>query len=407
MKAVLLLLLLAHTATAETRKPVTLADAIAATAKAPRAAPVAAELVAAEANVAAAGAWPDPALRLGTSRLTAKVVAGAALPLPVFGTVGAARHKAAAEAAVVRVEADIELRSLRHRVVQAWIELARADGAVVASSIAAQHAAELELIAKGRKDAGVSGDLDVVAATAAKARAEVDADAAHHLLDAASAELAGLLGWDPAVPLHAEGGLVTGGAAAVDSLRAKLLSHPVHVLAQDRVAVAASSVRAVRADRWPKIALEAELLYDDRTVTEGRTPWDRTDATVVFAIDLPIFAHVGDRMRAARATESAERMRVVATDAELSAGLFAAYQKWQAAAVRLERLERDVLPPQERAAALSAQAFREGAKDLAYALQAQRELAAVQAEVISARANAATAFADLQLAAGGEVGRAP
>jgi outer membrane protein TolC len=70
-------------------------------------------------------------------------------------------------------------------------------------------------------------------------------------------------------------------------------------------------------------------------------------------------------------------------------------------------MERDVLPPQERAAALSAQAFREGAKDLAYALQAQRELAVVRADINDARADAARAFADLQLAAGVEVGRAP
>jgi outer membrane protein TolC len=142
-------------------------------------------------------------------------------------------------------------------------------------------------------------------------------------------------------------------------------------------------------------------------MTEGRTPWARTDAAIGIAIDVPLFGHVGDRVKVARAQESAEKLRVAATDLELAAGLFAAYRKWQAAVERLERMQRDVVPAQERAAAMSAEAFREGARDLVYALQAQRELAAVQAEIVGARADAATAFADLQLAAGVEVGRAP
>src|SRR5689334_24718626 len=39
----------------------------------------------------------------------------------------------------------------------------------------------------------------------------------------------------------------------------------------------------------------------------------------------------------------------------------------------------------ERAAALAAQAFREGARDLAYALQADRDLATTRADVNAAR----------------------
>jgi outer membrane protein TolC len=49
---------------------------------------------------------------------------------------------------------------------------------------------------------------------------------------------------------------------------------------------------------------------------------------------------------------------------------------------------------------LSATAYREGARDLAFALQAERDLAAVRAERNAARADAAAAFADLQVAVG-------
>jgi cobalt-zinc-cadmium efflux system outer membrane protein len=321
--------------------------------------------------------------------------------------VQAARRHARAEATVVRAQADVDLRGLRHKVVHAWIELARADANVVATALAAQHAAELEVIARGRKEAGVGADVDITIAQAAKGRAEVDADTAERALDAASAELAGLLGWDPTQPLHADGGLDTGRAAALDTLRAKLLAHPEHVLAQDRVRAATTNIAEVRAERWPRIALEAELQYDDRSITEGQTPWERTDAVVGVAVEVPVFARIGDRTRAARAQQTVERTRLAAVEHELDAGLYATYRRWQAATERLAALERDVLPAQQRAAALSAQAFREGARDLASALQAQRDLAGVQAEVNAARADAASAFADLQLAAGDEVGRAP
>lgn len=61
------------------------------------------------------------------------------------------------------------------------------------------------------------------------------------------------------------------------------------------------------------------------------------------------------------------------------------------------------MPAQVRAAPLSAQTYREGARDLASALQAQRDLDAVRAELNAARANVATAYAELELAAGGLV----
>ncbi len=392
---------------AEPRTPITFSDALDAIARAPAAVPPAATVAAARANADAARAWPSPSARVGTTRLTEKLMVGASLPLPVFGTVRAAHRRAVAEADVARDEASVELRSLRGRVAHAWIELARADGALVAAINAAQQADELELIANGRKSAGVGADVDVTTAHAAKARADVEVGAANRMLDAASAELAGLLGWDPARPLRAEGPLVTGRSASLSALRAKLLAHPEHVLAADRAKAAALGVREVRSARWPTIALDTELRYDDRSMTEGATPWERTDVTVGLAIELPVFAHVGDRVRAARAQNAAATAREVAVDAELSATLYATYARWQAASLRLDALERDVVPAQERAAALAAQAFREGARDLAYALQAQRDLAAVRADVNTARADAAAAFADLQLAAGEEVGHAP
>jgi outer membrane protein TolC len=389
------LFVIARAAAAEPT-PVTLRDALAAVPRAPAAAVTSHEVAAAEASVDAAGAWPNPSLRIATNRLTARLVAGASLPLPVFGTVGAARRQAAAEANVVRAEGATALRALRHRVVLAWITLARQDGDVVASAIAAQQAAELVLIARGRQSAGVGADVDVTTANAAKARADVAAAAAVRAQAAASAELAGVLGWPVSPALRSAGPPDTGVAVELPALRARLARHPERTAAAARLAAADATVAQARSLGWPGVTLEAEVSYDDPTNQ------NKTDALVGVGIELPVFARIGDRVRAARATSAAQRARLAVTETELGAGLAAAFERWRAAVETLGALEREVAPAQERAAALSAQAYREGARDLASALQAERDLAAVRAEINTARAEAAAAWEDLQLAAGND-----
>ena len=378
---------------------VSLHDALAAARKAPAALVGGYDVAAAEANVDAAGAWPAPGVHVGTNRLTARLIAGATLPLPVFGTIGAAKRQASAEADVVRADTELVRRELRHRVVVVWVQLARAEGDVVATSITAQQAAELELIAKGRLDAGVGADVDVTVASAARARAEVAAKVAQRVAEGASADLAGALGWDPAQRLGTDGVLPTGDPVELDALRGRLATHPEREAAWKRVEAADASLDQILVQRWPSLAVEGEVLIGDDTL-----PAPHNDAHVGVVLDLPIFSHLGDKARAARATEAAQRARLAVTETELGAGLVATYKTWQAASERLHALEHDIVPAQERAAALSAQAYREGARDLAFALQAARDLAAVRAEVNTARADAAIAFADLQLAAGEEPG---
>ena len=397
--ALLLVVISAGLAHAETRIGVTLPEAIAAVPAAPEAQVGGHEVMAAEATIDAASAWPSPSVHVATNRLTARVGAGASVPLPLFGTVGAAKKRATAEADVVRAETGLALRDLRYRVVQAWIRLARADGEVTTTAIAAQQAAEIEVIAKGRQSAGVGADVDVTVAGAARARADVAVHAAEAEEDAASAELSGLLGWDPRRPLQASGSLVTGPTAArLETLEGKLAAHPERAVVLDRIAAADATVEETRTARFPSLSFEGEVLVDDPTNEH------KTDVMLGVSLELPIFAHVGDRVRAARALEDAERARLAVTETALGATLVASYKTWQAATERLASIEHDVLPATEKAAALSAQAYREGARDLAYALQAERELAAVRAERIAALADAAAAYAELQIAAGDEVG---
>ncbi|HEY0191279.1 MAG TPA: TolC family protein [Kofleriaceae bacterium] len=378
---------------------VTLPQALAAAGRAPAVQVAVHELAAAEATAGAASAWPNPAVHLATDRLTARLVAGVSVPLPVFGTVGAARRAAGAEAEVVRAEMALARREVVHRAAVAWIELARAHDDREAQQVAARQAAELETIARGRRDAGTAAEVDVMLAGAARAKAVAAAAAAERLEQAASAELAGLLGWDPRRALRADGAASAG--VGEPGLQGRLVQHPEQAAAARRIAAAEAVIDEVHAQRWPAVALEAELDYDDPTIG-GATAWARSDARVGVALELPVFARLGDRARAAEATRDAQRAKLVALDAELAGRLAAAYQRWRAAADQLAATEREVLPASERAAELSMQAYREGARDLATALVAERELAAARAERNGLRATAALASVELALASGQE-----
>jgi outer membrane protein TolC len=233
----------------------------------------------------------------------------------------------------------------------------------------------------------------VSAAVAAEARASVAVSAAVRARDASGAELAGVLGWDPARALASAGALPGDDDVSLATLRAHLAGHPEHVASAARVDAADATATRVRKQRIPSLALDLEAAFDDPT-TPG------TDLVGGITVELPIFAHVGAQLRAARATRTAEQARLSATDAQLAGALEAAYDRWQAARASATSLARDVLPAQERATALAEQAYREGSRDLGTALQAERDLASVRAQLANAVADLATAWLALHLAAG-------
>lgn len=352
------------------------------------------DTAAAETRVAAAGAWPTTQLRGGTNRITAQEVIGITLPLPILGTLGAARDEAAAHAEVVRDASTVARRDLWRRAAAAWLELARADSEVIALDAAAVQAKELERIAQGRLDAGTGGEVDVTQAKAARARADVAVAAAKRESLARGAELAGILAWDLSRERHATGDL-PGGTADLATLRATLARHPERAEALARIAEGEATRHRLAVLYRPVLAIEASASFDDPTNE------NKTDAYGGLVLEFPLFGHVGDQVAAAERDTAAARLRLGAVDSELAGRLVAAYERWQAARERVAALDRDVLPAELRAAQQAQQAFREGARDLSTALQATRELTSVAAELANARVDAAQAWLDLELSAGG------
>ncbi|CAN5818867.1 hypothetical protein BH11MYX2_BH11MYX2_26460 [soil metagenome] len=380
------------TAAADTTS-VTFTDVLAAAQRAPALVATRADIRAANARIDAAGAWPSPGVRVETNRLTARFVAGAFVPLPVFGTVGAAERVASAEAAVVRSDSVVADREVIRVAALAWIALARAEGDAAAAALAASQARELENVAKGRLDAGAGAVVDVSTASAARARAELGVTAAEHERAARAAELAGTLGWDAHRALATKGDLPGRDAPAIGDLEHALVVHPAHARAEHRIAVTEANAHEARISRFPTLAVEGAVALDDPS-TPG------TDVMLGLSLDVPIFARAGDRIRVADYTRDAERARMTALDTQLAAALAAADRRWQAAKETEQQLETTIVPAQENVAKLALDAYQEGARDLDTAIIAARDLAAARAELVTARAELATAWVQL-LDAGG------
>src|SRR5262244_573397 len=106
---------------------ITLAAALAAADRSPEGQAAQARTVAAGTAEAAAGAWPATSLGASTTLNTARAILTAALPLPIFGTLGASRAVAHAETAAAAADESVARLDLRRRAERAWIELARAE----------------------------------------------------------------------------------------------------------------------------------------------------------------------------------------------------------------------------------------------------------------------------------------
>jgi len=347
------------------------------------------ELESARRGIDGAGGWPATSVNAGTNRLTARAVIGISIPVPIFGTLGAARTEAAAHARVVEAETGLAAREHEQRVALAWLELARADAEVAALEISAQQATDLERIAQGRLDAGAGAEVDVTAAHAATTRARIDLAAAKRTQQAAAAGVAAQLDWDPTRELHASGPLPGGAPAPAPDVS----RHPERVAAFARVAEDEAAEQRIAVERRPALALSVETSFADPTQPG-------VDVFGGVTLELPLFANVGARLESAHAHTLADTLRMRATEGRLRGELVAALHRWQGASERVTSLERDALPAQERDASRAMLADREGARDLSTALLAARDLSVLRAEITSARIDAAKAWVELELARG-------
>lgn len=374
-------------------RAVSLADVRTAVAKAPERIAAHHRTVTAAAEVEAAGAWPTTSLSLATARESPRLVAVASVPVPITGARRAARATARALAEVARAEADTIDLDLRLRATIAWLDLYGAGQTARIKMEASERLDALVVVTRARRDAGDASDAEVVNAEAQAARAHVEADDAARSEGIASAELAGLLGWDPSEALMTAGGLPTPDSAP-DTPSLRISRHPVLRVQEARVAEADAAIAEARAAGRPDVHVNFEV----DTLDPRGAP---TDVRVGLAVDLPFGGRGRARVHAAGARLRAEQAEADAVRSQLTAELVAAQRRWAAARQRATSFTTAIVPAQERSSDLVRKAYAAGEVELASVIQSERDLLDVRAESLAADIAAAEAWTALERAVGG------
>jgi cobalt-zinc-cadmium efflux system outer membrane protein len=346
----------------------------------------------AEADVAVAGTWQNPTLTVESATLTARLITAVSVPLPIFGQVGTQEDAARAALATARMDTSATRKDARFAATVAWIDLREAGERARVLADAAGDAERTAEIARQRFEAGSAPRIDVVRATADRARARAEAATADAAVRAASARLSAFLG-EPAALRAAGPPDYRRDLPARSALAATVDEHPA--LRRDRAAVeaAAARVRAEKRQRAPIVAAQLSVSQLDPTQPG-------TDFMFGLSFEVPLFNFRGGAIARARADEALARTEVDAERRQLDSQLHDAVERADGASARMRALETEVLPAMTEARGMTEDAYRDGRVDLTRLLEAQRALLDSRAALVEAEAVWARAVADVERAAG-------
>ncbi len=305
-------------------------------------------------------------LNAGSHTELAKFAVALAVPFRWGGQRGTALDVARAERDAAAAETASAADQAREAVTAAWFRLA---GDEDLEKIAVARSARLERIAGAVKDlfdAGRVPRLDVVRTGAEAAAARADVFTASAERRAAAAGLAFLVGLEPGADLAAAGERpVPEPLPDLAALRPRAAAAADVRAADARGRAADARIARARREGLPALTLEGGVDYNDPTV-EG------TDKHVSLGLTIPVGARAAVGVSTAeRDRAAAERSRLVRV---LDAELVAAWNRTEAARLRLEALDGSTLPASREAADLAGIAYREGRLDLLRLLESERAL---------------------------------
>ncbi|HJZ89108.1 MAG TPA: TolC family protein [Polyangia bacterium] len=348
----------------------------------------------ARAEVEVAGALANPTLTVLAARQTAQIGIGLSVPLPLFGQRGTAIRAARADLEAARLEVEVARNEARWNGASAWIDLWEAQERARVLALAAQDTERLLAIAQQRFDAGSAPRLDVVRATADRARAAAEAGSARAAIAAAGARLAPWLGEDRDLAWEASGRIGYPPAPPpLGQLLTDATDHPLLLRDRAESAAAEAHLRAEERQRWP-------VINGQVTVNQGDPTLPGTDVIGGGSLDLPVLNLRGGAIARARAQRALAEASAVADARKLFADLRDAFRRSEGAAERTHALATQVLPAMEEARRMTEEGYRAGRLDLLRLLDAQRAVLDSRLALAEAEAGYGRALADLERAAG-------
>ena len=357
--------------------------------RSPRLAAADAMVLAAEARIPQAGAFPDPVFQVGVGNLELPGLS-ATMPasmapmfslaqgIPFPGKRGL-REEIAGSSALAAAAASSEVWwQVRTEVSRAFYDLYAAERQLQVQSEAVRLLSEAQLIAEALYASGSGRQTDVLRASVAVARLDGEVHRLQAARLGAAARLNGLLDlpadWE-LPPVRLEG--LPAMEIPLDTLRVWAYeSRPFIQRARIEVDRADAGVALAGRDIWPDVSLAIQ--YAQRPTDEGR----RHMGGAVLGFSIPVYA--GSKQNRAKDEAAAERLAAVAELSDVKAQVDAQLGRVLAEIRRAHELlalyEVEILP-QARATVESAlSSYRSGAVDFLTLLDAEVALTRFEAE---------------------------
>jgi len=349
----------------------------------------------------AVGLPPDPMLMTNLDHLPLPIGAGEEFmwgadvsfmwqqQVPLSGELSARTRRAEAQARALDRSVDAVRLDVEHQAVLAFIMIAeeQAMQKVVADQIVL--AESISKVAQARVSGGSGTPSDIVRAALDKTRLEADQFARVARISAADAMLDAALGREPdhSVPRCLLGVPSDAPAASAELARAALLERPEIAAMRERIAAAGEDVQVMRNMRAPMGVFGLGGAY---TMADG----PGLMATV--GISIPIFKGKYDSgIASAEAMVSMERADLQAMKTMLAGEVTSARWSVEAARIRQQSLEGDVLPQAKLAFDLTLSSYAGGQVPLVSLLESLSVLRSVQMEEVASRVDLAFAWAKL------------
>jgi outer membrane protein, heavy metal efflux system len=391
-----ILLLLATAPSQSAPQPLSLQAALQeAEARAPAVLEARARQEVARGDVAVSRALEPFVLSVGGGTNDPRWSAGVSQRLPLFGVRGARVAASEADASAAELQYRQAVAEARASTRKAYFALLREQQLTEVARRNLSLAQQSEEAARLRFETGAAPELDLVQASVARAAAQTDVVNREGEQLALSAELAQLLGRDPASPLRPSTDPVPE-LPSLDTVLARAEQSPGLLATRATLLGEEARLEAARRERWPAIRLGVG--------SEGDGPGGRmVAARASLEFDFPLFGfNQGAIARAQAAIGLARTLERNVLRTRFS-GVLAAHRRLEAALRARERYPGEILPAAERAEQMALEAYSVGRTSLTTLIDARRAATDIRTQAIDAEFKAQTAFADLELAAGVEL----
>jgi outer membrane protein, heavy metal efflux system len=345
-----------------------------------------------ESAVRTAGLLPNPDIVAESSRDTPHQVVSLDLPLELGGKRSRRQDLAREELSLAEGDVQVELRSVRREVREAFYSLIAANERVRLAENAVEIAQRLRDIAQARFDAGAVPRLEVLQADLGVARASTDLDLVRSLQTAVKAMLNGVLNLPPDERTEVTGSLAdhTAAAPTYDEAKRIALASNVDLLNLDRqAAVERRRTDLLRAERMPTPVFSFGAVLN--------APGEfNAGPRVGIIMGVPLFNRNQGEIAGSLAATSQLRAQREATQRTIENTLFGTVARIQAQRQRANAYTSRLVPTAVDLESLAEESYRAGRTSVLSVLDAQRTVRDVRDEALQAALDVQTSIAELE-----------